>query len=47
MEPEGSLLHSQDPTTCPCLSEINPVQTLPPSILLLEDSYEYYPLIYT
>jgi hypothetical protein len=25
MEPKGSLPHSQDPATCPCLSQINPV----------------------
>jgi hypothetical protein len=31
MEPEGSLLHSQDPLMVPILSQTNQVHTTPPS----------------
>jgi len=30
MEPDGSLMCSQEPTTCPILSQMNPIHNLPP-----------------
>jgi hypothetical protein len=44
MEPEGSLPHSQVPTTCPYPE---PVQSSPYAYIPLpEDPSQYYPLIY-
>ena len=44
-ELEGSLPHSQQPATCP-YSEPDKSSPRPPPVLLHEDSFQYYPLIY-
>jgi hypothetical protein len=43
MEPEGSLPHSQEPTTRPCSDQSNQVHT---TIPLSEELFEYYTFVY-
>jgi hypothetical protein len=43
MQPKGSLPHSQEPATCPYHE---PDQNSPYPILLLADTFQYYPTTY-